>query len=65
MKGEKRLPDLRSTGRQYLDQTRGARLAGPGLERFVREKSRVPRLIGAGLLVVALIALMIWLSSGR
>ncbi len=63
MKGERRMPALPDTGRHYLDQTRRARLASPGLERFVREKSRAPRiLLLAVLLAAALIASMIWLS---
>jgi hypothetical protein len=58
------MPALPDTGRQYLDQTRRARLASPGIERFVREKSRSPRLVVlAALLAAALIAAMIWLSQ--
>ncbi len=65
MKGGKRMPVLPVTGRHYLDETRRARLASPGIERFVREKSRAPRLIAvAAVLVAALIAAMIWLSRG-
>ncbi len=63
MKDEKRMPALPDTGRHYLDQTRRARLASPGLERFVREKSKGPRiLLVAVLLAAALIAAMVWLS---
>ncbi len=63
MKGEKRMPALPDTGRHYLDQTRRARLASPGIERFVRERSRAPRAIVAALLLAAtLIAAMVWLS---
>ncbi len=63
MKGERRMPALPDTGRRYLDQTRRARLANPGLERFVREKSSGPRiLLVAALLAAALIAAMLWLS---
>lgn len=62
---EKRMPALPDTGRQYLDQTRGARLASPGIERFRREKSRAPALITfAALLAAALVAAMLWLSRG-
>ncbi len=61
----KRMPALRDTGRLYLDQTRRARLASPGIERFVRERSRTPGLVVlAALLAAALIAGMIWLSRG-
>ena len=64
MKAGKRMPALPDTGRQYLDRTRGARLASPGIERFVRERSRAPRLLGvAVLLAAALIAAMVWLSQ--
>lgn len=59
------MPALPDTGRHYLDQTRRARLASPGIERFVRDRSRAPRLLlVAGLLAAALIAAMVWLSRG-
>ena len=64
MKGGKRMPALRDTGRHYMDQTRRTRLASPGIERFVREKSRAPRIIAVTLLGLALIAAMIWFSRG-
>ncbi len=65
MRAGKRMPALPDTGRRYLDQTRGARLASPGIERFVREKRRAPRaVVVAALLAAALIAAMIWLSHG-
>ncbi len=65
MARDKRMPPLRDTGRLYLDQTRRARLASPGSERFVRERSRAPRLVVlAAVLAAALIAAMIWLSRG-
>lgn len=63
MKQGKRMPALPNTGRLYLDQTRRARLASPGIERFVRERSRAPGLIVfAAVLAAALIAAMLWLS---
>ncbi len=63
MKGEKRMPALPDTGRHYLDQTRRARLASPGIERFVRERRRAPRaVVVALLLAAALIAALVWLS---
>ncbi|WP_248362268.1 hypothetical protein [Anaeromyxobacter oryzae] len=56
------LPDLRDTGRRYLDGTRGARLASPGVERFVRPRRRGPALAAAGVaLVAALVAAMLLL----
>jgi hypothetical protein len=60
------MPALPDTGRHYLDRTRGARLASPGLERFVPERSRTPRVIAVGvLLAAALVGAMIWLSRTR
>ena len=64
MKHGKRMPALPDTGRQYLDQTRGARLASPGIERFVSERSRAPRIIVVAVLLAGLIAAMLWLSRG-
>jgi hypothetical protein len=64
MRAGKRMPALPDTGRRYLDQTRRARLASPGIERFVREKNRAPRpIVLAALLAAAMIAAMIWLSQ--
>jgi hypothetical protein len=65
MRGGKRMPALPDTGRHYLDQTRGARLASPGIERYVRERSGAPVMLAvAAVLAAALIAAMIWLSRG-
>jgi hypothetical protein len=62
---DKRMPTLPDTGRHYLDRTRGAKLASPGLERYVRGRSRTPQLlVAAAVLVAALIASMLWLSRG-
>jgi hypothetical protein len=59
----KRMPSLSSTGRRYLDETRRVRLASPGIERFVPERKKAPRLIAVAVaLVVALVGAMIWLS---
>jgi hypothetical protein len=59
----KRLPSLSSTGRRYLDETRRVRLASPGIERFVPERSRAPRMIAvAVVLVLALVAAMLFLA---
>ncbi|HTN53050.1 MAG TPA: hypothetical protein VML50_11645 [Anaeromyxobacter sp.] len=49
MKG-KRLPSLSSTGRRYVEATRRARLASPGVERF-----EPPRRRGVGTVVVAVL----------
>ncbi len=60
----KRMPPLPETGRHYLDATRGAKLASPGIERYVRPRSRTPRMIAAAaVLVAALVAAMLWLSG--
>ncbi len=60
----KGMPELSDTGRRYFDQTRGARLQSPGIEKFVPEKNRTPaRVVVAVLLVAALVGAMIWLSA--
>jgi len=65
MKRSKPLPTLSSTGRRYLDRTRGARLQSPGIERFVSERRRAPWLLAvAALFAAALLAAMIWFSRG-
>jgi hypothetical protein len=59
----KGLPSLSDTDRRYFDQTRGARLRSPGLEKFVPQRNRTPaRLLAAVLLVAALVGAMLWLS---
>ncbi len=61
----KGMPPLSDTGRRYLDQTRGARLQSPGIEKFVPERNRTPRLVvTAVLLVAAMIGAMVWLTRG-
>ncbi len=61
----KGMPTLSDTGRKYLDQTRGARLQSPGIERFVPERRRSPRVVVAAvLLMAALVGAMVWLSRG-
>jgi hypothetical protein len=57
------MPSLRDTGRRYLDQTRGARLASPGLERFIPARGRgAGPIAAAALLVAALIGAIVWLA---
>jgi hypothetical protein len=57
-----RLPDLRDTGRQYVEGTQRARLRSPGVERYVRARARGPALAVAGVaLTVALVAAMLLL----
>ncbi len=61
----KGMPPLSDTGRKYLDQTRGARLQSPGIEKFVPERNRTPAMIVAAVLIVAaMVGAMIWLSHG-
>lgn len=62
------LPDLAATGRRYLDDTRRARLASPGIERFVppRRGGRAVAL-AVGLLLALVAALLLaaaWLARG-
>jgi hypothetical protein len=60
---QKRMPSLPDTGRRYVEGTQRARLASPGVERFVPARGNGARLlVAAALLVVALVATMIWLS---
>ncbi len=59
----KRMPSLSTTGRRYLDETRRVRLASPGIERFVPEKKKGPRLVAvAFVLVLLLVGAMLVLS---
>ena len=65
---KRRLPDLATTGRRYLENTQRARLASPGLERFGVERRRpaTTALVAAAALaaLAALIGLMAWLATG-
>jgi len=59
----KGMPALSDTARRYLDQTRGARLQSPGIEKFVPERSRTPGLVvTAVLLVAAMVGAMVWFT---
>ncbi len=59
----KDMPPLSDTGRRYFDQTRGARLQSPGIEKFVPPRNRTPGLVvTAVLLVAAMVAAMVWLT---
>lgn len=57
------MPELPDTGRRYVEDTVRARLASPGVERFVpaggRRGLRVALAVVAGVLLVAA---MLWLS---
>ncbi len=60
MPRDKRMPPLPDTGRHYLDQTRGARLASPGIERYVPARKKSPRtVVVAVVLVLALVGAML------
>lgn len=58
----KRMPTLPDTGRHYVEGTRRARLASPGIERYERARGRGPAIAAAVVLAVALVTAMIWLS---
>jgi hypothetical protein len=58
----KRLPSLPDTGRLYVEQTRRARLASPGVERYRRRGGRTGRLVVALAAVAGLVALMLLLA---
>lgn len=44
----------------YVDRTRGGRLVSPGLERHVVSRRRVPVLLVAAVLLVALALFVYW-----
>lgn len=57
------LPDLPDTGRRYVENTRRARLASPGVERYRRAGGRTGgRVALAALGLAALVLAMLWLS---
>jgi hypothetical protein len=57
------LPELRETGRRYLDNTRHTRLASPGIERYdARAGRRSGAMVAVVLLGAALLAAMVWLA---
>ena len=60
--GNKRLPDLPDTGRQYVENTIRARLASPGIEKYRRAPRRGARIALAALAFAALLAAMAWLA---
>ncbi len=57
----KRLPSLPETGRRYVENTRRARLASPGVERYPRRRGRAGRVVLAVLAAAALICAMLLL----
>jgi hypothetical protein len=58
----KRLPSLPDTGRRYVEDTRRARLASPGVERYARPRGAGWRVLGALLVAAALVAAMLLLA---
>ncbi len=60
----RRMPALPDTGRRYVENTRHARLAGPGLERFSRPRRAGPRVALAVVALAALLAAM-WAALAR
>ncbi len=60
---KRRLPELDSTGRNYLTDTRNVRLGSPGIERYAVERSRTARnVVVAAVLVAALVGAFLLLS---
>jgi hypothetical protein len=58
----KRLPDLPDTGRRYVENTRRARLASPGVERFAGRRRGGARFVVAVLVAGALVAALLFLG---
>jgi len=56
---KKPLPELRPTGRTYLDRTRGGWLSGPAVERHVFRRRRGAWLALA-LVLLAAVGLLLW-----
>jgi hypothetical protein len=63
---DKRMPDLRDTGRRYLEETQRPRLASPGMERYLPARRQGPGVLAvAAILAAALIGALAWLALGR
>jgi hypothetical protein len=63
---DRRMPELRDTGRRYLEETQRPRLGSPGLERYAPERRRSPGSVAmAAILAAALIGALAWLALGR
>jgi len=59
------MPALRDTGRRYLDRTRGARLASPGLERYTSARRATGwAVIAAAIVAAALLGAVVWIARG-
>lgn len=58
------LPELRETGRRYVENTRSARLASPGIERYgARPGKRPGAMVAVVVLGAAIVAAMAWLAG--
>jgi len=61
----KDMPALRDTGRRYLDQTRGARLASHGLERYTSARRATGwAVIAAAIVLAAMVGALFWIARG-
>ena len=59
----KDMPELRDTGRRYLDQTRGARLASHGLERYASARRAAGwAVIAAAIVLAAMVGVLLWFA---
>ncbi len=59
---KRRLPELRDTGRRYMENTVHARLASPGVEKYRRARGGGARVALAVIAAAALVAAMVWLA---
>ncbi len=55
------MPSLRDTGRSYVEHTRRARLASPGVERYTRPPGAGRSIVLALAVAAVLVAAMLWL----
>ena len=61
----KDMPELRDTGRRYLDQTQRARLASPGLERYLSgRRAAGGAVVAAAVAVAAILGALLWMARG-
>lgn len=61
---KRRMPELDATVRRYLTDTARARLAGPGIERFIPGGRRGRRALAiAAAFAVALLGFMLWAAT--
>ena len=60
--GKKPLPDLPDTGRRYVEHTRRARLASPGIERYGPRRGHGAQVALAVVIVAAIAAAVLLLG---